>query len=265
MREDVSTLLKENASLMINVRIDEYSPGVLTNSLYPNIGLPNGPNPGYVEVFLREPLLLWHRGTKSSALCPCKCFIPALEMEATSLNHAYTLISKKYETKRQANTGNVFRKAYYRDEHGHWQMLERLREEFDREFAKDDSAGKKKETEQLKLIDVAETQTEQPVQAERQKSEEVVLRNRVWDDGNEFSRLTAYVDEKGALVMQGYDAGAGVEEAWGRDDYDFSRTVSSEHVPTVLLQLIKDRFTSSSDFHNWLEDKEIPSKFNSWP
>ena len=102
------------------------------------------------------------------------------------------------------------------------------------------------------------------VQSARERSEKVVLRERTSPDGNDISRLTAYVDEKGCLVLEGYDLGNFVEEVWGDSDYEYWRKVKPEFLETVLLQLIKDRFSSDGDFHSWLREKGIPDEFDSW-
>jgi hypothetical protein len=92
---------------------------------------------------------------------------------------------------------------------------------------------------------------------------EVTLRDDRGPDGSWIS-LDAYVEEGGDLVLSGYDRGATVKEVWGDSDYEYWRRVKCEHVPTVLLQLIKDRFSSDVAFHEWLEEKGIPDEFSSW-
>ena len=66
----------------------------------------------FAEVRLQESLKLRLRGDKEPALEDCKCTIPRLNAEARSLNHAFTLLSTKYETKRISHTGNVFTRVY---------------------------------------------------------------------------------------------------------------------------------------------------------
>lgn len=46
---------------------------------------------------------------------------------ATSLNHAYTLLSQAYETHRISNTGNVYTKFFYQDLNESWYPLDDLR------------------------------------------------------------------------------------------------------------------------------------------
>ena len=90
----------------------------------------------------------------------------------------------------------------------------------------------------------------------------VTLRERRTAD--DLSRLEAILKENGDLVLEGYDLGDVVKEAWGDDDYEYWLTVNKEHVLKVLLELIKDQFTTSSGFRKWLESKDIPSEFDSW-
>jgi hypothetical protein len=79
----------------------------------------------------------------------------------------------------------------------------------------------------------------------------VTLREHRGADG-EASFLDAYVEEGGDLVIEGYDLGKSVGKFWGDSDYEYWRRIKREHVPTVLLQLIKDRFSSDGEFHAWL-------------
>ncbi len=46
---------------------------------------------------------------------------------ATSLNHAFTLLSTRYETHRISHTGNVYAHFFYQDKDGRWYPLDDLR------------------------------------------------------------------------------------------------------------------------------------------
>lgn len=81
---------------------------------------------------------------------------------------------------------------------------------------------------------------------------------------DEHHTLTAIVKPTGELALEGYDIGKSVEEFFDDADYEYWRTVKAEHVPEVLLHLIKDRFQSESDFAAWLKEKGIPSEFFSY-
>ena len=47
--------------------------------------------------------------------------------EATSLNHAFTMLSKHYERHRISNTGNVYTRFFYPEVNGNWYPLEDIR------------------------------------------------------------------------------------------------------------------------------------------
>jgi hypothetical protein len=81
----------------------------------------------FAEVILQEDLTILLRGTKRPILSSCPCFIPKLNVLARSLNHAYSLISERYEPHRASHTGNVFQKVFYKSEEGIWRPLESLR------------------------------------------------------------------------------------------------------------------------------------------
>lgn len=53
---------------------------------------------------------------------------PGLDtVSASSLNHAFTLLSRAYETHRISNTGNVYTRMFYEDANGRWYPLDDLR------------------------------------------------------------------------------------------------------------------------------------------
>ncbi len=89
----------------------------------------DGPEGPCVQVRLDDVLKLRLRGSKTPALCGCKCKIPCLgDKEAVSLNHAYTLISTHFETKRISHAGNVFQLGWWHDpERKQWVQLDELR------------------------------------------------------------------------------------------------------------------------------------------
>ncbi|WP_341667091.1 hypothetical protein [Alcaligenes sp. SDU_A2] len=51
----------------------------------------------------------------------------AAQSTATSLNHAFTLLSQQYETHRISNTGNVYSRVFYQERSGAWFPLNDLR------------------------------------------------------------------------------------------------------------------------------------------
>jgi hypothetical protein len=80
----------------------------------------------FVKVEILEPLFLLIRGSKKSNLLPAKCNILCLDIEAASLNNAYTIVSEQFEPHRRSHTGNIFTKGYYEGENV-WFPLENLR------------------------------------------------------------------------------------------------------------------------------------------
>ena len=89
----------------------------------------------FVEVLLTKDLSLRLRGSKPAALEPVECAIPALgdSVTATSLNHAYRLISEVFEPTRVSHAGNVFHEAFAQGEKA-WVPLGRLRSAVEARF-----------------------------------------------------------------------------------------------------------------------------------
>jgi hypothetical protein len=78
----------------------------------------------FVETVLKSDLYLRIRGDQEASLLNCDCHIPALKLDAISLNHAFTRISEAYETLRRSHSGNVFERAYAQDKSGWWRSLD---------------------------------------------------------------------------------------------------------------------------------------------
>jgi arginine-tRNA-protein transferase len=132
-KKNWSTMLPKGSVLIINVASDRNEPGLLTAVRNIDRNFPRTAKAGFVRVILNQPLYLRHRGTKSSVLQACLCRLPDLGIEATSLNHAYTIASKRFETERRTNTGNVFLNVYHNLD-GRWEKLQWLRERLDAKF-----------------------------------------------------------------------------------------------------------------------------------
>jgi hypothetical protein len=64
-------------------------------------------------VIIKEPLNLVLRASKRPRLDVVRCNIPALDSDATSLNHAYTLLSQEFERDRISHVSNVFNTVYF--------------------------------------------------------------------------------------------------------------------------------------------------------
>lgn len=80
-----------------------------------------------VEIELLEDLYLTLRSTKKARLKDCLCRVVVLELEAKSLNHAYTQLSRFYEPQRRSSGGNIFNKGWV-VEGKHWWSLGDLRD-----------------------------------------------------------------------------------------------------------------------------------------
>ena len=74
---------------------------------------------------------------------------------------------------------------------------------------------------------------------------------------NEHHVLTAEINEKGDLVLAGYDAGESVRERFGDFDFEYWTFVKVDQVPDLLLQLLKERFQTIGEFKEWLDKKKI--------
>lgn len=106
----------------------EMNPNYFSNNKNNDAHLINIKKKHFVNVILKEDLYLTARYQKKAKFDPCKCYIPCINKDADSLNHAYTLISQEYESKRRSHTGNVFNNGYYIDKDD-FIMLEKKREE----------------------------------------------------------------------------------------------------------------------------------------
>ena len=91
---------------------------------------------------------------------------------------------------------------------------------------------------------------------------EIRIRYEETDDG--YSDLRAKINESGDLVLDGCDAGSEIERRFGDWDYEYWLTIPKEYRNTVLLHLIKDRFSSVHDLEVWLKERSIPAEFNSY-
>ena len=81
----------------------------------------------FVEGKLEAPLMLQVRGDQEARLSSCSCAIPCLNATADNLNHAFSLISVAFETKRRSHSGNVFERVYTQVTEGKWNTLDEIR------------------------------------------------------------------------------------------------------------------------------------------
>lgn len=94
------------------------------------------------------------------------------------------------------------------------------------------------------------------------KPNELLIRRETFDDG--YSELFVRISPDGELVLDGCDAGERARETFGDWDFEYWLTVSQEWKDTVLLYLVKERFTSAHDMETWLEERKISGKFTSY-
>jgi len=90
----------------------------------------------------------------------------------------------------------------------------------------------------------------------------LVIRHERMDDG--YSEFTVGIDDSGSLVLEGVDAGEEVRRLFGDWDYEYWLTIPAEYRESVLLYLIKERFSSVHDMREWLKEKNIPCEFTSY-
>ena len=98
----------------------------------------------------------------------------------------------------------------------------------------------------------------------------VTLRNSQSADG--IRRLTAALEE-GALVIEGWDHGDGVERHLGHREYEWTWTVKASEVPKLrqalgnppdLTEALRDRFSgeAAAELGPFLDSKSIP--YETW-
>lgn len=91
---------------------------------------------------------------------------------------------------------------------------------------------------------------------------ELTIRHEEFPGG--YRDLKVWFGGDGYLVMDAVDAGEHIRKITGDWDYEYSVTVPQEWTQTVLLHLLKERFSAdapTSDFMAWLKSKDIPYKF----
>ena len=124
-----ASVLPTESRLLAPIALDKGMPPELKEYVLPSQNdksLGELPGAAYVEIELRQELFVQLRGSKPPRLAPAKCYIPALQENASSVNHAYTKISERFEPKRLSHTGNVFQKVLFHDGN-FWKPLDVLR------------------------------------------------------------------------------------------------------------------------------------------
>ena len=77
----------------------------------------------------RGGLWMHHTGLDRCELVSSLIRLPdGMDEFALSLNHAFTLLSERYETHRMSHTGNVYERVFYEESDGQWYPLSHLRD-----------------------------------------------------------------------------------------------------------------------------------------
>lgn len=128
-KETEIEFLPQKTALLVNVSTKEKIGNELAGKIIgTGENTPQGKYGGFIEIVLKEPQRMKLRGTKQGQLLDCPIFIPALpDDSAKSINHAYKIISQKFEPWRRSNTANVFHKVFYLNTNNRWQMLDERR------------------------------------------------------------------------------------------------------------------------------------------
>lgn len=76
----------------------------------------------------------------------------------------------------------------------------------------------------------------------------------------DLSRLEAYIDDSGDLLLEGYDLGETPLEFWGDDDYEYWWIVKKKYKKKIMRLLAKEQFNTNADLKKWLDEKGIPGE-----
>jgi hypothetical protein len=92
--------------------------------------------------------------------------------------------------------------------------------------------------------------------------------------------IEAFFDEHGHLVIEGYDIGAVVEDAFGDSDYEYTTTIHSDHLEKLnvalglpvgsreeILVFLKTHYNGNacySQIQTYLAQHDIPCERFSW-
>lgn len=132
VHKTIPILLKDTI-LMARLSKDccESTKGLIDDlKFFPLLGYPIA----FAPIQLKKNLDLTLVFGKSAHLNDCPCILPTINnLEARSVNHAFTLASRHYETLRRSNGGNVFLSVYYEDGKV-WRPLKDLRFKHEAEF-----------------------------------------------------------------------------------------------------------------------------------
>jgi len=127
------TMLPKDSLVMARLSVDycESTKGLTDDiKIDPELGY----RIAFAPIQLIEDLNLTLVFGKSAHLNDCPCILPSINnLEARSVNHAFTLASRHFETLRRSNGGNVFLSVYFEDGKV-WRPLKDLRYKHEAEF-----------------------------------------------------------------------------------------------------------------------------------
>ncbi len=101
----------------------------------------------------------------------------------------------------------------------------------------------------------------------------LVLRDTEDDDGTMWRAVVHYAD--GCLAIQGFDTGPGVQRVHDADGHEFARDLSAAETGRLrellgvvdggdLLSAIEQRFTTTAELEEYLDDAGIAGTFAEW-
>lgn len=82
--------------------------------------------------------------------------------------------------------------------------------------------------------------------------------------GSDKELIWLEIGPEGDLHMEGQDLGPAAEEAWGRDEYEYTVKVSAADKDRLLMELLKEKYLDtrcSQDFKDWLTARNISYEF----
>ena len=89
------------------------------------------------------------------------------------------------------------------------------------------------------------------------------------EGGSTFSTTDLKMTSDGSLQLLNYDIGPLCQEAYGHDDCEYDVTVAPKHKDTLLLALLRAKFSGDSQasghFRDFLDTEGMPYDFDTWP
>lgn len=79
---------------------------------------------------------------------------------------------------------------------------------------------------------------------------------------NDYTDSNIDIDDK-HLTFYSYDMGTLMRQyaPTSRDEYEYSVSVENDQLESLILELLKDKFTDANEFMEWLKTKDIKFEF----